>query len=310
MGNLVYILGRSGSGKSYSLNNFPPDKLAVINVQGKILPFRNSGKIKTIKTDESKTIVKQLETLAKSYKDIVIDDFQYVMANEFMRRSTERGYDKFTEIARHAWDIANVVSELPQDVIVYVMCHLDRAEDGTEKIKTIGKLLDEKICLEGMSTIVLKTCVIDGHYYFLTQNNGSDTTKSPAGMFPSYAIENDLYYVSQKIRNYYGFDGAPSDEVMAEQTTPPQRQTLNRRTRRKRRDEGGRKMPMAPINQQRPHHPPTNPVPPKGGSDVQKSKKKQIVINLNLTIQMPNQLQIPEAAGGLVKQSWTLREKP
>ena len=217
MGNLVYVLGRSGSGKSYSLLNFPADKLVVINVQGKILPFRNSGKIKTVMTDDSKTIVSKLKELGKSYKDIVIDDFQYVMANEFMRRSTERGYDKFTEIARHAWDIANVVRELPQDVIVYIMCHLERGEDGSEKIKTIGKLLDEKICLEGMSTIVLKTSVTDGHYYFLTQNNGSDTTKSPAGMFPSYAIENDLYYVSQKIRNYYGFSGALTDDEIAEQ---------------------------------------------------------------------------------------------
>lgn len=217
MGNLVYVLGRSGSGKSYSMRNFPADELAVINVQGKILPFRNSGKIKAVMSDDSKTIVSKLKELGKSYKDIVIDDFQYVMANEFMRRSTERGYDKFTEIARHAWDIANIVRELPQDVIVYIFCHLERGEDGSEKIKTIGKLLDEKICLEGMSTIVLKTSVTDGHYYFLTQNNGSDTTKSPAGMFPTYAIENDLYYVSQKIRNYYGFSGAPTDDEIAEQ---------------------------------------------------------------------------------------------
>lgn len=241
MGNLVYILGRSGSGKSYSMRNFPSDALAVINVQGKILPFRNSGKIKAVMTDDSKNIVSQLKTLGKSYKDIVIDDFQYVMANEFMRRSTERGYDKFTEIARHAWDIANVVRELPQDVIVYILCHLERGEDGSEKIKTIGKLLDEKICLEGMSTIVLKTSVTDGNYYFLTQNNGSDTTKSPAGMFPTYAIENDLYYVSQKIRNYYGFSGAPTDDEIAEQDkvaakseiTPEETGEKKRRGRRK-----------------------------------------------------------------------------
>lgn len=241
MGNLVYVLGRSGSGKSYSMRNFPADELAVINVQGKILPFRNSGKIKAVMSDDSKTIVSKLKELGKSYKDIVIDDFQYVMANEFMRRSTERGYDKFTEIARHAWDIANVVRELPQDVIVYIFCHLERGEDGSEKIKTIGKLLDEKICLEGMSTIVLKTSVTDGHYYFLTQNNGSDTTKSPAGMFPTYAIENDLYYVSQKIRNYYGFSGAPTDDEIAEQDkaaakseiTPEETGEKKRRGRRK-----------------------------------------------------------------------------
>lgn len=212
MGQLVYILGRSGTGKSYSLRNFPKDKIAVINVQGKILPFRGSAAIEQTPTDSSAKILKALEIYAKDYKSIVVDDYQYVMSNEFMRRSAEKGYDKFTEIARHAWDIAMKVRELPDDVIVYIMCHTDRDDEGNEKIKTIGKLLDEKICLEGLSTIVLKTNVSDGQYTFLTQNNGKDTVKSPADMFPAYAIDNDLWYVDQKIRNYYEFAGSASDE--------------------------------------------------------------------------------------------------
>ena len=212
MGQLVYILGRSGTGKSYSLRNFPKDKIAVVNVQGKILPFRESAAIEQTPTDSSAKILKALEIYAKDYKSIVVDDYQYVMSNEFMRRSAEKGYDKFTEIARHAWDIAMKVRELPEDVIVYIMCHTDRDDEGNEKIKTIGKLLDEKICLEGLSTIVLKTNVSDGQYTFLTQNNGKDTVKSPADMFPAYAIDNDLWYVDQKIRNYYEFEGSASDE--------------------------------------------------------------------------------------------------
>lgn len=214
MGVLVYILGKSGTGKSYSMRNFPQNELALINVQGKILPFRGSAKIEQTTTDDSVEIVEALKNYSKNYKSIVIDDYQYIMANEFMRRSFEKGYDKFTEIGRHAWDIPDTVRELPNDCIVYIMCHTDRDEEGFEKIKTIGKLLDEKICLEGMSTIVLKTNVTDGKYVFLTQNNGKDTTKSPAGMFPSYAIDNDLKYVDDKIRNYYGFDGAKTDEEM------------------------------------------------------------------------------------------------
>lgn len=216
MGQLVYILGRSGSGKSFSMRNFPKDKYAVINVQGKILPFKGAGQVETTATDNSENIIKALKIYAKTYKSIVIDDYQYTMANEFMRRSYERGYDKFTEIGRHAWDIANAVSELPNDVIVYILCHTDRDEEGNEKIKTIGKLLDEKICLEGMSTIVLKTNVSDGVYTFLTQNSGKDTVKSPAGMFPTYAIDNDLYYVDQKIRNYYELGEFITDEEAAE----------------------------------------------------------------------------------------------
>lgn len=216
MGQLVFILGRSGTGKSYSMRNFPKDKLAVINVQGKILPFKGAGQIEMQSSDRSEMIVDALKNYATKFKSIVIDDYQYTMANEFMRRSAERGYDKFTEIGRHAWDIANKVRELPNDVIVYVMCHTDRDDEGNEKIKTIGKLLDEKICLEGMSTIVLKTNVTDGVYTFLTQNNGKDTVKSPAGMFPSYAIDNDLYYVDQKIRNYYELGEFLTDEDMKE----------------------------------------------------------------------------------------------
>lgn len=214
MGVLVYILGRSGTGKSYSMRNFKKGEIGVVNVQGKILPFKGSGALDIENTDDSGDIVKCIERMAKKYKTIVVDDFQYVMANEFMRRATERGYDKFTEIARHAWDIANKVRELPQDVIVYVMCHTDTDQDGFEKLKTIGKLLDEKIVLEGMSTIVLKTAVSDGQYMFLTQNNGHDTVKSPSGMFPAYAIDNDLKYVDNKIRNYYELGEFLTDEEL------------------------------------------------------------------------------------------------
>lgn len=212
MGVLVYVLGRSGTGKSFSMRKFAKDELGVVNVQGKILPFKGSGSFDIVNTDDSSDIVKAIKDMAKKHKSIVVDDFQYVMANEFMRRATERGYDKFTEIARHAWDIADCVRTLPADVIVYVLCHTDTDQDGFEKLKTIGKLLDEKIVLEGMSTIVLKTAVSDGQYMFLTQNNGKDTVKSPAGMFPSYAIDNDLKYVDQKIRSYYELGEFLSEE--------------------------------------------------------------------------------------------------
>ena len=216
MGVLVYVLGRSGTGKSYSMRKFEKGELGVVNVQGKILPFKGSGSFDIVNTDDSSDIVKAIKDMAKKHKSIVVDDFQYVMANEFMRRATERGYDKFTEIARHAWDIADCVRTLPADVIVYVLCHTDTDQDGFEKLKTIGKLLDEKIVLEGMSTIVLKTAVSDGQYMFLTQNNGKDTVKSPAGMFPAYAIDNDLKYVDQKIRSYYELGEFLSEEDIAE----------------------------------------------------------------------------------------------
>lgn len=245
MGVLVYVLGRSGTGKSFSMRNFEKDELAVINVQGKILPFKGSGKFHIVNTDDSTEIVKEIEKAAKTYKSIVVDDFQYVMANEFMRRSAEKGYDKFTEIGRHAWDIADCVRKLPQEVIVYVLCHTDTDQDGFERLKTIGKLLDDKIVLEGMSTIVLKTSVSDGKYAFLTQNNGHDTVKSPAGMFPSFAIENDLKYVDDKIRNYYEIGDFKSDEVMAaaDESAKTDIKLEEKKTRRSRRGEEKKEEP-------------------------------------------------------------------
>lgn len=212
MGIPVLILGESGTGKSASLRNFKAEDVKVINVANKPLPFKN--KLESVSVDTYEKILKELKNSNK--KSIVIDDSQYIMSNEFMRRATERGFDKFTEIAFHMWDIVESVKDLPADTVVYFLSHIDRDNDGNEKVKTIGKLLDEKITLEGMYTIVLKTNVSDGQYSFITQNSGKDTVKSPIGLFDSYAIDNDLKYVDEKIRNYYELGEFLSDEDIAE----------------------------------------------------------------------------------------------
>lgn len=206
------ILGESGTGKSASLRNFEPDDLKVINVANKPLPFKN--KFESISTDEYRKIIAELKLNKK--KVAVIDDAQYLMANEFMRRATERGFDKFTEIAQNFWTLVNTVKDLPADQVVYFLAHIERDANGNEKIKTIGKLLDEKITVEGMFTIVLKTNVTDGVYSFITQNSGHDTVKSPIGMFPSVVIDNDLKYVDEKIRNYYEIGEFLTDDEIAE----------------------------------------------------------------------------------------------
>lgn len=208
----VLILGESGTGKSASLRNFEPNDLKVINVANKPLPFKN--KFESISTDDYRTIIKELKLNKK--KVIVIDDAQYLMANEFMRRATERGFDKFTEIAQNFWTLVNTVKDLPADQVVYFLAHIERDANGNEKIKTIGKLLDEKITVEGMFTIVLKTNVTDGVYSFITQNSGHDTVKSPIGMFLAIVIDNDLKYVDEKIRNYYEIGDFLTDEEMKE----------------------------------------------------------------------------------------------
>lgn len=199
MGIPVLILGESGSGKSASLRNFKDGEVGIINVSSKPLPFKTS--IKPFNSDDYMKI-EQVMKKAKA-KSIVIDDAQYLQANEYMRNAKIQGYQKFTDIALNFWTLVQmVIKELPEDVIVYFLGHIETDSSGKEKFKTIGKMTDN-YSVEGMCTIVLKTLVEDGHYYFTTQTNGFDTVKSPMGMFNETKIDNDLKKVDEAIREYY-----------------------------------------------------------------------------------------------------------
>ena len=226
MGKLVWIMGKSGTGKSRSMMNIPADQFGLINPEGKDLPFGKYSpafKVERVKTDKAAEIVDAIKRFSKKYNIVVVDDFQTVMTNEFMRRSSENGYQKWTDIGKHAWEIAEAAKDLSDEVIVYILCHIEENDNGGEKIKTLGKLLDQNIVLESKATIVLKTGVEDGKYFFCTQNNGKDTVKSPEGMFPTYAINNDLKYVDDCIRNYYDLPGAKTDaEMISEHITASQ----------------------------------------------------------------------------------------
>jgi hypothetical protein len=205
------ILGESGTGKSTSLRNLDPTKTLLIQAIKKPLPFRSQqwkvrASLKSegnvIQTDDPALIERLMRQ--SPHEIVVVDDFQYVMANEYMRRSDERGYDKFTDIAKHAWNVLMASSDLAEHRRVYILSHTANDDAGRTKIKTIGKMLDEKITIEGLVTIVLRTTVRDGAYFFATQNNGSDTTKSPMGMFADQLIDNDLAAVDAAICDYYG----------------------------------------------------------------------------------------------------------
>ena len=202
MGLPILILGYSGSGKSASLRNFGADEISLVNVCGKALPFR--ANFRNILCSDQYPEIERFIRSARA-KAVVIDDCQYLMANEYMRRAKEKGYDKFTDIGQNFWALVNSVSSLPDDTIVYFLSHIDTDENGRQKIKTIGKLLDEKITVEGMFTTVLKTVVVDGRYLFATQTDGRDSCKSPIGLFADMYIDNDLKAVDTAIRQYYGF---------------------------------------------------------------------------------------------------------
>lgn len=212
MANIVLILGESGTGKSTSLRNFAPDDVAYVNVSGKALPFRNTFTDTLVSTDYT-AISRFIKGTDR--KVIVVDDAQYIMAFQYMHRIRENGWDKFNDIQNDFFKIIEDAKGLAEDKIVYFLSHIETKEDGRQKIKTIGKMLDEKITIEGLFTIVLKTYVADGKYYFVTQNSGNDTVKSPIDMFTSITIDNDLKYVTEKIRNYYHMAGSKSDAEMA-----------------------------------------------------------------------------------------------
>ena len=203
MAVLVMIYGQSGTGKSTSLRNFTNDEVAVINVSGKPLPFRS--KLTTYDTDSYTKISSALSKIER--KSIVIDDATYLMVNEFMRTAKVAGYQKYTDMAVNFNSLVAQASQLANDKIVYFLGHSDLKDDGTEHFKTIGKMLDNYVTVEGKFTIVLKTVVQDGKYYFSTHNSGQDTVKSPLGMFEDNYIDNDLKAVDEVIREYYGIGG-------------------------------------------------------------------------------------------------------
>ena len=199
MAIIVMVYGQSGTGKSTSLRNFKPEDVCIVNVSGKPLPFKN--KHKTFNTDNYMAIDEAIKKAPA--KSIVIDDATYLMTGEYMRTAKVTGYQKFTDLALNYYTLVKTAAALPDDKIVYFMGHSDIDSNGNEKFKTIGKLLDEKITLEGMFTIVLKTVVTDGKYQFSTRNSGQDTVKTPMGMFNEPLIDNDLAAVDKAIRDYY-----------------------------------------------------------------------------------------------------------
>lgn len=200
MGIPVLILGASGSGKSASLRNFEPDEIGVLNVASKPLPFRR--RLKTVDGASYATINKALSK--PSLRAYAIDDSQYLMAFEFFNRAKETGYNKFTDIALKFRNLIDfVVNNTPPECIVYFLHHTEEAADGTLKAKTVGKMLDEKLTVEGLFSVVLLCRAEKDKHYFVTQSEGYSTAKSPMDMFPA-EIDNDLKLVDSTIREYWG----------------------------------------------------------------------------------------------------------
>lgn len=207
MGLPILIMGKSGSGKTASLRDF--EKVLVVNVLKKAPPFRKPEGMILYPTKDYNAI-KQTLLVAKEkgYSSVVIDDAGYLMTDAFMKgHSAGKGnaiFELYNSLADNFYDLIRfVVDALPDDVIVYFMMHEDKNDTGDVKPKTIGKMLDDKVCLEGMFTIVLRALKMDGKYVFATNSDGLDVTKSPMGLFENEYIENDLQAVDKIVREYY-----------------------------------------------------------------------------------------------------------
>lgn len=208
MGIPVLICGESGSGKSASLRNFGPEEIGVFNVASKPLPFRK--KLPVVNAATYGTIIKGLSKPTR--KAYVIDDSQYLLAFEFFDRAKEIGYQKFTDIALNfRMLIQFVIERTPPDCIVYFLHHVEQTADGTYKAKTVGKMLDEKLTVEGLFSIVLYCRAEKNRHYFQTQSEGFTTAKSPMEMFEP-EIDNDLKFVDTTIREYYELGGNENEK--------------------------------------------------------------------------------------------------
>ena len=220
MGIPCLIIGKSGSGKTYSLKNCDPDKFGVISVEKGRLPFKSAIKVakipKALRNPDGTELASYsqmnrakyawlMNVIAKSgkVKSIVIDDSQYLMVNEMFDRASEKGYDKFTDIAKNFRDLVHYINDsVPEDVIVYFLHHSETGADGREKCKTIGKMLEEKLTIEGLFDVVIYCA----DHKFYTKANEISTAKTPEEMFEDIEIPNDLALVDKAIRDYWNLN--------------------------------------------------------------------------------------------------------
>ena len=221
----VLIIAESGAGKSTSIETLDPKETFIINVANKPLPFKGWRKKYNIWSKDNpsgnmydkagpeniEACIKYVSEKRPEIKNIVVDDFQYMSSFEFFDKADEKGYEKFTKIGAHLARIARMPKDMRGDLLIFFLTHAEESTDmeGKRKFKakTIGKMVDEKLTLEGLFSVVLfgkvkKNKEGEIRYIFETQTNGENTCKSPRGMFPSFEIANDLKLVADSMRDY------------------------------------------------------------------------------------------------------------
>lgn len=221
MSNLVVILGESGTGKSTSIRNLNPNETFIVNVLNKPLPFRaykksyNNEKKNLLESDDYRKINMYMSAINERRSDIktiIIDDFTFLMNNEFMRRCREKSFDKFTEMGSNMFNILETCKNFRNDLICFIMCHTEKDHAGVIKPKTVGKMTADYVGISERVSIVLHSQIIDRQYKFLTQHDGVCVAKSPMGMFDDLHIDNDLQLIKEKIMDYFNEEEEHSND--------------------------------------------------------------------------------------------------
>ena len=199
----ILIMGGSGTGKSTSLRNLPADETAIINVTNKAMPFRNKNGIKIVNCNNYEQMIKAI--LSTKKRIIVVDDSSYMMTFENFDKATNKGYDKFTNMAVNYYNLITTPQHCDGEKIIYFICHEELDENLVAHPKTIGKMLSQQLVIEGLFTVVLRSLLKNGEYVFQTHNDGTSVCKSPIDMFQEDFIPNDLLEVDKILREYYNF---------------------------------------------------------------------------------------------------------
>lgn len=208
----ILIMGGSGTGKSTSLRNLPADETAIINVTNKAMPFRNKNGIKIVNCNNYEQMIKAI--LSTKKRIIVVDDSSYMMTFENFDKATNKGYDKFTNMAVNYYNLITTPQHCDGEKIIYFICHEELDENLVAHPKTIGKMLSQQLVIEGLFTVVLRSLLKNGEYVFQTHNDGTSVCKSPIDMFQEDFIPNDLLEVDKILREYYEFK--PINEKLEE----------------------------------------------------------------------------------------------
>lgn len=233
MSNSIAVVTESGFGKSTSYGQIPElnimglaaEETLVVNIKGKPLPFKGWRKLykpidpnkrpdteNYLETTDPALIIKTLQFFDASrpdIKNVLIDDYQYLMAEEFMANALKTGFDKYNKLAKNAYDVINAGLKMRSDINFIILTHAETDKEGQWKMKTIGKMLDEKVTLQGLFTVVLygketyDATEKKVSKKFVTNFDGDYPAKSPVGMFEEIYIPNDLGLVVQKINQYY-----------------------------------------------------------------------------------------------------------